>query len=139
LNPSLSYDLDRSIEKALEKERRFRYQHASELRGDLERIRRDAQSGRVARAVRADERQDIVIRPRSPRKAFWLGLIPGVGALYNGEYKKAVIHVVAFGLISALLDAMPLSFHSFLELLRVVFIAYMAFDARSVAEKNNSR
>ena len=135
LNPSLPYDLDRSIEKALEKERRFRYQHASELRADLERIRRDAQSGRIARAP---ERQDVVIRPRSPRKAFWLGFIPGVGALYNGEYKKAAVHVVAFGLISALLDAMPPSFHSFLELLRVVFIAYMAFDARSVAE-NNSR
>jgi serine/threonine protein kinase len=135
LNPSLPYDLDRSIEKALEKERRFRYQHASELRADLERIRRDAQSGRV---VRAPKRQDVVIRPRSPRKAFWLGLIPGVGALYNGEYKKAAIHVVAFGLISVLLDAMPLSFHGFLELLRIVFIAYMAFDARSVAEMNNT-
>ncbi len=135
LNPSLPYDLDRSIEKALEKERRFRYQHASELRADLERIRRDAQSGRVGRAP---ERQDVVIRPRSPRKAFWLGLIPGVGALYNGEYKKAAIHVVAFGLISTLLDAMPPSFHGFLELLRIVFIAYMAFDARSVAEMNNT-
>jgi serine/threonine protein kinase len=138
LNPSLPNDLDRSIEKSLEKERRFRYQHASELRLDLERIRRDAQSGRTAVRVSATERE-APVHPRSPRRAFWLGLIPGVGALYNGEYQKAVIHVAAFGLISVLLRAAGSSLHDFFELLRIVFIAYMAFDARRVSEKNNSR
>jgi serine/threonine protein kinase len=136
LNPSLPDDLDRTIEKSLEKERRFRYQHASELRLDLERVRRDSQSGRTVARVSATQRE-APVHPRSPRRAFWLGLIPGVGALYNGEYQKAVIHVVAFGLISLLLNEMGASLHSFFELLRIVFIAYMAFDARRVAEKNN--
>jgi serine/threonine protein kinase len=136
LNPSLPYDLDRSIEKSLEKERRFRYQHASELRLDLERIRRDSQSGRTVARVSATE-HEASVHPRSPRRAFWLGLIPGVGALYNGEYQKAVIHVAAFGLISVMLSVAGSSLHSFFELLRIVFIAYMAFDARRVAEKNN--
>jgi serine/threonine protein kinase len=139
LNPALPYDLDRSIEKSLEKERRFRYQHASELRLDLERIRRDFQSGQTSVRVSAIERQAPPVHPRSPRRAFWLGLIPGVGALYNGEYKKAVSHVAAFGLISVLLDAGGSSLHGFFELLRIVFIAYMAFDARRIAEQNNSR
>ena len=79
LNPSLPYDLDRSIEKALEKERRFRYQHASELRADLERIRRDAQSGRVGRAP---ERQDVVIRPAQSAK--------GVLAWFNSGRRRVV-------------------------------------------------
>src|SRR5215471_16841003 len=46
LNPSVPFDLERSIDKSLEKERRFRYQHASELRADLERLRRDISLGR---------------------------------------------------------------------------------------------
>jgi serine/threonine protein kinase len=141
LNPSLPYDLDRSIEKALEKERRYRYQRASEFRSDLERIRRDAQSGRtIERPPERGPRQaEAPVHPRSPRRAFWLGLIPGVGALYNGEYKKALIHVFAFVVILMLLDVSPRSVSSYLQLLRIVFIAYMAFDARSTAEKNNSR
>jgi serine/threonine protein kinase len=140
LNPSLPYDLDRSIEKALEKERRYRYQRASEFRSDLERIRRDAQSGRtIERPPERGRETEAPVHPRSPRRAFWLGLIPGVGALYNGEYKKALIHVFAFVVILMLLDVSPRSVNSYLQLLRIVFIAYMAFDARSTAEKNNSR
>jgi eukaryotic-like serine/threonine-protein kinase len=48
LNPQLPAELDRIIHKALEKDRALRYQHASELRADLERLRRDTTtSGRV--------------------------------------------------------------------------------------------
>jgi serine/threonine protein kinase len=143
LNTTLPFELQRGIDKAIEKERRFRYQHASDLRADLERLRRDLDSGRTIRMVPADDAVRELPSPakpgfkRSPRKAFWLGLIPGVGALYNGEYQKAVVHVVVFGLMLVLLDFASGSLHSFLELVRLVFFAYMAFDARSTAERNN--
>src|SRR5260221_1807226 len=38
-------------------------------------------------------------KDNSPGLAFLLGFIPGLGAIYNGEYNKAIIHVVGFGAI----------------------------------------
>ena len=47
LNPELPAELERIIHKALEKDRRLRYQHASDLRADLQRLKRDTDSGRA--------------------------------------------------------------------------------------------
>ncbi len=47
LNPILPPELDRIITRALEKEPRLRYQKASEMRSDLQRLKRDSESGRT--------------------------------------------------------------------------------------------
>ena len=44
-------ELDRIIDKALEKDRSLRYQHASEIRGDLKRLKRDTDSSRAVAAM----------------------------------------------------------------------------------------
>src|SRR5213076_335462 len=41
----------------------------------------------------------------NPGAAFALGLIPGVGAIYNGEFVKAAVHVLIFGMLVSLADA----------------------------------
>ena len=48
LNPDLPPKLEEIISKALEKDRDLRYQHASDLRSDLKRLKRDTDTGRMA-------------------------------------------------------------------------------------------
>ena len=47
-NPRLSPRLEQIIFKALEKDRNLRYQHASDMRADLQRLKRDTESGKSA-------------------------------------------------------------------------------------------
>jgi hypothetical protein len=61
----------------------------------------------------------------NPDTAFVLGLIPGVGAIYNGEYFKAAIHVLVFGMLANL----------GLLLLSIAFFFYMPFEAYYTAKK----
>jgi len=61
----------------------------------------------------------------NPDAAFVLGLIPGVGAIYNGEYFKAAIHVLIFGMLTSLGAG----------LLAVAFYFYMPFEAYYTAKK----
>src|SRR5690348_1286167 len=56
LNPDLPVELERIINKCLEKDRNLRYQHASDIRIDLQRLRRDTSSGKLIGVTDSTER-----------------------------------------------------------------------------------
>ena len=63
LNPDLPLQLEQIITKAIEKDRDLRYQHASEMRSDLKRLKRDTDTSRTAVAVAPEEVAAQVSRP----------------------------------------------------------------------------
>ena len=70
----------------------------------------------------------------SPEAAFLLGLIPGVGAIFNAEYFKAALHLLIFGtLVTASDHAGP--GEALFALLAFGFYVYMPFEAFYTAKK----
>jgi len=67
LNPDLPPQLEDIINKALEKDRNLRYQHACDMRADLQRLKRDRESERSA-AANATVVQEA---PAFPSKKLW--------------------------------------------------------------------
>ncbi len=73
----------------------------------------------------------------SPGLAFLLGLIPGVGAIYNGQYVKGVIHVVILGLLISIVSNGNAAggMEPLFGMLIGVWVFYMAFEAYHTARK----
>ncbi len=66
----------------------------------------------------------------SPWLAAFLGLIPGVGAMYNGQYAKGVAHLVIF----AVIDSLAHNVNDIFGLLVAGWIFYQVFDAYHTAK-----
>jgi len=76
LNPALPPELDRIINKCLEKDRNLRYAHASEIRTDLERLKGSTQGA----------------KPDRPHKLPWKLLVPAAAVLAIGTASYFFLH-----------------------------------------------
>lgn len=73
----------------------------------------------------------------SPALAFILGWIPGVGAIYNGQYVKGLVHALIFGLLASIASNSPSSAEPLIGILLAAFIFYMPFEALHTANARN--
>jgi TM2 domain-containing membrane protein YozV len=71
----------------------------------------------------------------NPALAFLLGFIPGVGAIYNGQYAKGLIHVVVFGILVTVVHGPYTTLRPLVGLMIAAWIFYMAFEAYHTARK----
>ncbi len=64
----------------------------------------------------------------NPGLAALLGIIPGVGAMYNGQYVKAIVHVLVFVVLVGLADS-----HGIFGIFIAAWFFYQVFDAYHTA------
>jgi hypothetical protein len=76
----------------------------------------------------------------SPAAAFILGLLmPGLGAIYNGQYNKGLVQIAIFAsIIVGLASDLDDSFKPMLAIFLAGFIFYCAFEAMRTAQAKNA-
>jgi hypothetical protein len=89
----------------------------------------------------APPRVAMPIRPAgnsSPAAAFVLGLFPGLGAIYNGQYNKGLIQIAIFAsIIVGLSSDLDAGFIVMLAIFLAGFVCYCAFEAMRTAQAKN--
>ena len=89
LNPYLPAELERIIKKALEKDRNLRYQHASDIRSDVRRLKRDSDSGQSTVLTTAGRPSAVEERHRFPWKVVVAALFLATALVAGGLYWRS--------------------------------------------------
>jgi hypothetical protein len=75
----------------------------------------------------------------SPGLALFLGFIPGVGAIYNAQYAKGILHAVIWGVLWSIADSRAVrGAGPLVGIMIAAFWAYMALEAYHTARKRRA-
>jgi serine/threonine protein kinase len=81
LNPDLPVELERIINRSLEKDRNLRYQHASDMRAELERLKRDTETGRVPAASSGSVPAPRESGALASKRSLWRIVVPSIAVV----------------------------------------------------------
>jgi eukaryotic-like serine/threonine-protein kinase len=101
LNPDLPVELERVINKALEKDRDVRYQHASDIKADLKRVKRDMESAKTqpsGAATPARSRKTAVI---GAMVSVCIAALVVAGAFYFGRSRNRINAVAVLPFVNS--------------------------------------
>ena len=121
LNPDVSAELERIISRALEKDRDLRYQHASEIRAELQRLKRDTDSSRHSVVVSAGSAASAAAAPSVSQPAHTSSSSAVVAAAREHKFGIGVTSAIvillvaaaAYGVYAFLSRTRPIPFENF--------------------------
>jgi len=103
LNQDVPADLERIIDKALEKDRNLRYQHASDMRSDLQRLKRDTDSGRFTAPVASgSEESGASAEPKNTSQHDAMPSGSGIAPVTRSRHYAMIVGAIAAVIVVAL-------------------------------------
>src|SRR2546422_9054228 len=110
LNPDLPAKLEEIINKALEKDRDLRYQHASDIRTDVKRLKRETESSRSAVPVAVDAEEAEAVKssgttrpPSSGKQKSASAAVPAIKAEQQKSGRPKILVLAAVLIVAALI------------------------------------